>query len=102
MATTDKEPQPDAKPKPKAERPVVSLAGLVKEFGSEEGEAKYFAIARLEGEFTHPATQEKYTGRYFFDPAVEHNYRPDLVIATLPAAVRAKVAEIISTQQVKE
>lgn len=102
MATTDKETPTDVKPKVKAERPTVSFEGLKKEFGDAEGEAKYFAIARLEGEFVHPSTGEKYTGRYFFDPAVEHNYRPDLTIATLPPAVRAKVAEIVSTQQVKE
>jgi hypothetical protein len=101
MATSDKEVQGDSKPKAKAERPVVSLAGLVKEFGPEEGEAKYFAIARLEGPVKTAAGEV--TGRYFFDPAAEGpTYRPDLIIATLPPEARKAAADIISTPQVKE
>lgn len=101
MATSTQENQPDAKPKAKPERPVVSLAGLVKEFGPEEGEAKYFAIARLEGPVRTAAGE--FNGRYFFDPAAEGpTYRPDLIIATLPQEARKVAAEIIATPQVKE
>jgi hypothetical protein len=99
MATEESKPKTPTKV---AERPIVSLAGLQEEFGDKEGEAKYFAIARLEGEFKHPVTGEKVTGLYFFDPGREHGYRPDLTIATLPPPVRTKVAEIINTAQVKE
>lgn len=101
MATTDKETQADTKPKAKPERPVVSLAGLVKEFGPEEGTAKYYAIARLEGPVQ--TAMGEVTGRYFFDPAAEGPmYRPDLVIATLPPEARKAAADIINTAQVKE
>lgn len=93
------------KPKTKAvpERAAVTFEGLKKEFGDREGEAKYNAIARLEGPMKMPGTGATYTGRYFFDPAAEGPlYRPDLVIATLPADARRAAAEIIATPQVKE
>lgn len=83
------------------ERMTVTFEGLLKEFGSQEGEAKYFAIARLEGEFINPQTGEHSTGKYFFDPATEKGYRPELAVATLPADVRARVAEIIAAPQIK-
>jgi hypothetical protein len=84
------------------ERMSVVLEELNKEFGVKEGVAKYYASANLEGESVNPQTGETITGRYFFDPEVEKNYRPDLVVASLPEAVRAKVDEILSTPQLKE
>lgn len=94
------------KPKAKAaqpERMTVTFEGLVKEFGSKEGEAKYIAIALLEGEMVNKNTGETFIGRYFFDPRAEGpGYRPELGIATLPEEARKRADAIINTPQIKE
>lgn len=87
--------------KESGQRMAVTFAGLIKEFGVVEGIAKYEAIARLEMDMVHPETQMPYRARIFFDPAVERNYRPDLVIASLPPDVRAQVEKIISEPQAR-
>lgn len=85
------------------ERMTVTFEGLVTEFGFKEGEAKYIAIALLEGEMVNKQTLEPFVGRYFFDPRAEGpGYRPELAIATLPEEARKRAAEIIATKQVKE
>jgi hypothetical protein len=84
------------------ERMSVVLDELIEEFGVKEGVAKYYAICALEGETVNRQTGEVSTGRFFFDPNTEKGYRPDLVVASLPADARAQVNEILSTPQLKE
>lgn len=74
-----------------AERASVTYEGLIGEFGPEEGEAKYNAIASI------PVAGG---GVLYFDPKIDKmEPKPELSVASLPPTLRTTIADIIKTKQ---